>query len=161
MLFRYVGVSRACCCGRTGLWWCQGILASVAYVLTLAFCHLLISGVNFPGCLCSLPLMSLGAADLLGDLQTVGCWEGHTDRSALEEVQTRREKGFVWRRGVSHLLVSFRVPAAVVIWMGVLPVALVAIVLLGVLQTVACFKGQIRLSAPVDMQIRRACLYIW
>lgn len=44
--------------------------------------------------------------------------------------------------------------------MGVLPVALVAIVLLGVLQTVACFKGQIRLSAPVDMQIRRACLYI-
>ena len=38
-------VFRACFSGRTGFWWCPHILASVAYGLELAFCHLL-----FPSC---------------------------------------------------------------------------------------------------------------
>jgi hypothetical protein len=54
--------NQACCGMRTGFWWCQEALVSVAYVLALAFCHLVISGVNWscclwlwlvpPGCLC-------------------------------------------------------------------------------------------------------------
>ena len=55
MLFKCVKASRACCGGRGGFSWCQSILASVAYVLELASCHLVISGVNWPECLCLQP----------------------------------------------------------------------------------------------------------
>jgi hypothetical protein len=38
---------RACCSRRAG---CHIALVSVGYVLVLAFCHLVISGVSWPGC---------------------------------------------------------------------------------------------------------------
>jgi hypothetical protein len=47
LLFRYVWVWRAWCGGRTGFWWCQVALISVAYVLVLPSCHLVISGVSW------------------------------------------------------------------------------------------------------------------
>ena len=46
-----VGVSRACCSGRTGFWWCQVGLVSVAYVFALASWHLVISGASWSHCL--------------------------------------------------------------------------------------------------------------
>lgn len=49
LLFRTVGVSRACCSGR--IWWCQIALGSVTYDLVLASHYLVISGVKWPGCL--------------------------------------------------------------------------------------------------------------
>ena len=51
LFFWYVGTSRAHCGRRTGFWWCQIILVSVAYVLALASCHLVISGVSWSCCL--------------------------------------------------------------------------------------------------------------
>jgi hypothetical protein len=48
LLYRYVGVSRACCCVRTGFWCCQVALVSVAFILVLASCELIISCVNWP-----------------------------------------------------------------------------------------------------------------
>ena len=46
-----VRVSRFCSGRTNGLWWCQGALVSVAYVLMIASHHLVISGVNCPWCL--------------------------------------------------------------------------------------------------------------
>jgi hypothetical protein len=43
LLFWCDGVSRTCYGGRIGFWCCQVILVSVAYVLMLASCHLIIS----------------------------------------------------------------------------------------------------------------------
>jgi hypothetical protein len=40
LIFRCVGVFRACCGGRTQFWWCPRTLASVSYSLALVF-HLL------------------------------------------------------------------------------------------------------------------------
>lgn len=71
------------------------MLACVAYDLILASCHLVISVVNWPGCLClesascapGLLLVdgrsvSLAVADLLGDLHTVGSSESmHAKKS--------------------------------------------------------------------------------
>lgn len=52
MVFRCVVVSRICD-GRTGFWWwCQSILTSVVYDLVLSSHHLVISAVNWPGCIC-------------------------------------------------------------------------------------------------------------
>jgi hypothetical protein len=45
--FSVLGVSRAHCGGRTGLWWCQVALVSVAYALALVSGHLVISGVRW------------------------------------------------------------------------------------------------------------------
>ena len=45
-LFWCVGISSACCGGRTGFWWCQITLVSFAYILALASCHLVISVVS-------------------------------------------------------------------------------------------------------------------
>jgi hypothetical protein len=50
LLFRYVSVSMACCSRRTGFWWCQITLASVAYVLLFTFLHLVGSGQGIPNC---------------------------------------------------------------------------------------------------------------
>jgi hypothetical protein len=44
-----------CVPGIQGFWWCQSILASVAYVLMLVSCHLVVSGVKWPGCFCLEP----------------------------------------------------------------------------------------------------------
>ena len=38
--FRCDGISRICYGGRSGCWWCQVTLVSVAYVLMRASCHL-------------------------------------------------------------------------------------------------------------------------
>jgi hypothetical protein len=46
-----LGVSRACCGGRTGFWWYQVALVSVAYVLALASHHLFICGISWSCCL--------------------------------------------------------------------------------------------------------------
>jgi hypothetical protein len=46
-----LGVSRACSGGRTGFWWHHVALVSAAYVLALASCHLVISGVSWSCCL--------------------------------------------------------------------------------------------------------------
>ena len=46
-----VGESRACCSGRTGFWWCQVGLVSVAYAFALASWHLVISGTSWSHCL--------------------------------------------------------------------------------------------------------------
>jgi hypothetical protein len=51
LLFWCVGVSRAHCVGRIGFWWCQVTLVSIVYVLALASCHLVISGVSWSCCL--------------------------------------------------------------------------------------------------------------
>jgi hypothetical protein len=51
LLFWCVWVSRACCSGRTGFWWCQVALVSVTYVLSLVSHHLLISVVSWSCCL--------------------------------------------------------------------------------------------------------------
>ena len=45
-----VGVSRTCCCGRTGFRWCYIALISVGNVPTFAFCHQVISGVSWACC---------------------------------------------------------------------------------------------------------------
>jgi hypothetical protein len=52
LLFQCFGVSRICCGGRTGFWWCLVALVSVAYVLALAFHYLVISGVSWSCCFC-------------------------------------------------------------------------------------------------------------
>jgi hypothetical protein len=51
LLFWCVGVSRACCEGRTGFWWCRVALIFVAYILALASLYLVISGVRWSCCL--------------------------------------------------------------------------------------------------------------
>jgi hypothetical protein len=51
LLFWFVGVTRIHCSGRTGFWWCHVVLVSVAYVLLLAFHHLVMSGVSWSCCL--------------------------------------------------------------------------------------------------------------
>ena len=43
-------VSWPCCGGRTGYWWRQLALVSVVYVLALASCHLIISGISWSHC---------------------------------------------------------------------------------------------------------------
>jgi hypothetical protein len=44
-------VSKTCCGGRTGFPWYQAALGSITYDSVLASGHLVISGVNWPGCL--------------------------------------------------------------------------------------------------------------
>jgi hypothetical protein len=55
MVFRCVVAFRACCGGRTKFWWCQSILASVAYGIVLVSCNVFISGFNWLECLCLEP----------------------------------------------------------------------------------------------------------
>ena len=50
MPFCCVGVSRTCCDGRTGFWWGKFALVSIAYVLSLASHHLVISCVSWSCC---------------------------------------------------------------------------------------------------------------
>ena len=51
LVFWCVGVSRVHFSGRTGFWWCQVVLVSVAYVLVLVFHHLVTSAVSWSYCL--------------------------------------------------------------------------------------------------------------
>jgi hypothetical protein len=48
--FLHVLEYTACCGGRNGIWWCQIALISVAYVIVLASCHLVVSGISWPCC---------------------------------------------------------------------------------------------------------------
>ena len=50
-MFWGIGVSRTCCVGSTGFWWCWVVLVSVSKILMFAFCHLVISGVSCFSCL--------------------------------------------------------------------------------------------------------------
>ena len=47
LVFQYVGISRACLGGRNGFWWCQIALFPIAYVLSFASHHLVISGASW------------------------------------------------------------------------------------------------------------------
>ena len=79
LAFRCVWVFGACCDGKTGFWQWHVAFVSVAYVLTLASHHLVISGVSWPFCLWlefvfpwSCRSVSLGVSTFLGDKFSLG-----------------------------------------------------------------------------------------
>ena len=104
LIFWFVGVSRACCGGRTGFWWCQVALVSVVYVLALGSCHLVISGVSWYSCpwlwlvpsasLCvSTPSISVlsGRNSLCGPGSTLG-----TDRNPRDTISDFSLVPVIW-----------------------------------------------------------------
>jgi hypothetical protein len=77
LLLRCVEVFRACCSGITGLWLCHVTLISVAYMLVLDSCHLVISGVNWLCCLWldTISPMILVVSELRGFQLSMWFWD--------------------------------------------------------------------------------------
>jgi hypothetical protein len=141
-----VGVSRTHCGGKTGFWWCQVALVSVAYVLALASCHLVISGVSLSCCLwlwlvspASLCVSTTGRPVLsrrnlgmerCGTGSALGCrWkpEGSCPRQLLGSCVLRVLGRFLWAEvvallaltGLSALLGEQLSPGVIWVWSAV------------------------------------------